>query len=296
MEAIYGQASTTRRSAGIPSLMTGLLSANAAQPSFEEVMGKLIEISSTEARVRETDGSNLPQVHAFNCLKDIFKNSLLTSMGNKAEKYLPQCLELAANALKSEVWAIRNCGLILLRSLLDTLFGSQESKSMIEAGWDGKANRIPYYRYPTLPSVLLNLLKSGHQMMSPTAMDTAGAESVFPSLDIVRRAGPPDLLREELQIHIAKYLASPVWHVREMAARALCSCLLHGGWLQAIKGLLQDSLQDQTRNASNHVHGVLLALKFVFDRLSEVSLDHLTGKPKKNWPKTNPSPFKLTMD
>ncbi|KAF4124146.1 hypothetical protein GMORB2_5862 [Geosmithia morbida] len=275
MEAIFAQVYTTRRSAGIPSLMTGILSANAPNPSFEQVMEKLMEIASMEARVREKDGTNLPQVHAYNCLKDIFKNSLLTSMGNKSDKYIPQCLELAANGLKCEVWAIRNCGLILLRSLIDCLFGSNESKSMIEAGWDGKTNRIAYHRYPTIPGVLVNLLKSGHRMMSATAADPAGAESVFPSLDIVRRAGPPDLLRDELQVHIAKYLSSPVWHVREMAARTLCSCLLHQQWLGVIKGILQDAINDTTQNSKNHVHGVLLVLKFVIERLGEVGLGWL---------------------
>lgn len=278
MREIFAQVSTTRRSAGIPALITGILSANSDHPSFEEVMEKLIEIASIEARVRETDDTSLPQVHAFNCLKDIFKNSFLTSMGNKSENYLPQCLELAANGLKSKVWAIRNCGLILLRSLIDCLFGSHESKSMIEAGWDGKANRIAYHRYTTLPNVLLSLLKSGHQMMGPTAIGSAGAESVFPALDIVRRAGPPDALRNELQVHIAAYLASPVWHVREMAARTLCSCLLHEGWLSALKSLLLKALNGQSFSAQNEVHGVLLVMKFVFDRLSEVAPERLNRK------------------
>lgn len=240
-------------------------------------MEELIGIASMEAPVRETDATNLPQVHAYNCLKDIFKNSLLSSMGKKSEKYLTRCIELAATGLKSETWAIRNCSLILLKSLIDSLFGSHESKSMIEAGWDGKANRIPYHRYPTLPDVLVNLLKSGVQMMSPTATNSAGAESVFPSLDIVRRAGPPDRLRGDLQVHISKYLASPVWHVREMAARTLCSCLLHENWFGIIDELLHSALQDRTRNALNHIHGVLLSLKFVFDRLSEVAPEWLTG-------------------
>lgn len=258
--------------------MTGILSANASNPSFEEVMEKLMEISSMEALVRETDGSNLPQVHAFNCLKDIFRNSLLTSIGNKSESYLPQCLELAANGLRSEVWAIRNCALILLRSLIDCLFGSGESKTMIEAGWDGKANRIAYHRYPTLSKVLVNLLKSGHQMMSITGLNTAGAESVFPALDIVRRAGPPDALREELQIYIAAYLASPVWHVREMAARTLCSCLLHDKWFVVLKDLLHKALEDDTKNSQNRVHGILLAFKFVIERLSEVAPELLSSE------------------
>lgn len=244
-------------------------------------MRNLIDIAGTEAYVQETDGSgsNLPQVHAFNCLKDIFKNSFLTSMGNKSEAYITQCLQLAATGLKSEVWAIRNCSLILLRSLIDNLFGSNETKHMIEAGWDGKANRIAYYKYPTLPALLVNLLESGHQMMAPTATSTAGAESVFPALDIIRRAGPPDTHRSELQDHIVKYLASPVWHVREMAARTLCSCLLHDSWFNEVKSILTQALKGRTNNTQNYVHGSLLTLEFVFERLCEVSPDRINGEP-----------------
>ncbi|WZH44845.1 putative death-receptor fusion protein-domain-containing protein [Fusarium acuminatum] len=275
LEAINAQVSTTRRSAGIPAMMTGVLSANATNPSFEQVMSKLMEIASQEARVTETDGSNLPQVHAYNCLKEIFKSSYLTAIGNKSEKFLPQCLELAANGLKSELWAIRNCGLILLRSLIDCLFGSHQSKATMEAGWDGKANRIAYHRYPSLPTTLLHLLKSGHQMMASIAASSAAAESVFPALDIIRRAGPPEVLREELQIHIAKYLASPVWHVREIAARTLCSCLLHAQWLDTITSLAAESVRSQIGNVQNHVHGVLLALKYIIERLNEVMPEQL---------------------
>lgn len=57
-------------------------------------------IAKLPARTAETDGSNLPQVHALNCLRGIFRSSLLSK---KAERYLPITLELAANSLKSEV-------------------------------------------------------------------------------------------------------------------------------------------------------------------------------------------------
>ncbi|KEY69396.1 hypothetical protein S7711_05710 [Stachybotrys chartarum IBT 7711] len=275
LDAILSQVSTTRRSAGIPSLITGILSANADRPSFKDVIAKLIQIASIEARVTETDGSNLPQVHAYNCLKDIYKNSLLASMGNQSEKYLPQCLELAAGGLKSEVWAIRNCGLIFLRSLIDCLFGNHESKSMIEAGWDGKANRIPYHRYPNLPRVLVNILRGGYQAIATTSTGSSAAESVFPALDIVRRAGPPDLLRSEIQDHVIQYLGSPVWHVRDMAARTLCSCLLHQGWFGIIRGAIEAALGRPGNSSNNNVHGALLALKAVLERLSEVAVDTL---------------------
>ncbi|CAM1505583.1 Fc.00g112200.m01.CDS01 [Cosmosporella sp. VM-42] len=278
LDAIFSQVSTTRRSAGIPAMMTGVLSANASKPSFDQVMRRLMEISNIEARSVETDGSNLPQVHAYNCLKDIFKSSYLASIGNPSEKYLPECLELAANGLKSELWAIRNCGLILLRSLIDCLFGSHESKSTMEAGWDGRANRISYHRYPSLPNTLLNLLKSGHDVMVPTAsIGSAAAESVFPALDIIRRAGPPELLRDELQGHIAKYLGSSVWHVREIAARTLCSCLLHEMWLDDISRLATEAISKPGSTVLNSVHGALLAMRYLIERLREVMLDRLLG-------------------
>ena len=100
LSCIYEQASTTRRSAGIPAMITGILSADASQPSFHDVIGALEAISQKPARVSEADGPNLPQVHALNCLKDVFQSSLLSK---RAEPYLPGCLQLAASCLKSEV-------------------------------------------------------------------------------------------------------------------------------------------------------------------------------------------------
>ncbi len=100
ISCIMTQASTTRRSAGIPSLIAAVLTANAASPSFDEVYGTLEEIGKKSVRMSETDGSNLPQVHALNSLRDIFRSSLLSK---KAEGYLARTLHLAATSLKSEV-------------------------------------------------------------------------------------------------------------------------------------------------------------------------------------------------
>jgi len=94
------QASTTRRSAGIPSLIAAILSASSDSPSFAEVYSTLEDIAKKEVRMSETDGSNLPQVHALNSLREIFRSSLSSK---KAESYLGGTLHLAANSLKSEV-------------------------------------------------------------------------------------------------------------------------------------------------------------------------------------------------
>lgn len=83
-------------------MITGILSADAESPSFDRVIADLTDVAQREARVTKTDGSNLPQVHALNCLKDIFKSAHLAQMG-KVERHIPQCLELAAGCLKAEV-------------------------------------------------------------------------------------------------------------------------------------------------------------------------------------------------
>lgn len=261
LSCIYAQRSTTRRSAGIPALITAILASNATSPSFEQVIRTLEEIAQRPALVSETDGSNLPQVHAFNSLKEVFKTSLLSK---KAERYLPECLELATNSLKAEVWAIRNCALLLLRSLMDSIFGTGESKSALEAGWDGKTLRVSYTKYPSLPPILLNLLQSGQLAMEPGTLTSSSAtESVFPALDIIRRAGPPESHRDELYKLIVRYLGSQQWHVREIAARTLCSFLLNESWLSSVQRLLQES-----RGSANRLHGTFLTLKFFLERTS----------------------------
>ncbi|KAH7041120.1 putative death-receptor fusion protein-domain-containing protein [Microdochium trichocladiopsis] len=268
LECIHTQASTTRRSAGIPALIVGVLSSNAEEPSFHDVVRELQRISRRPARVAETDGSNLSQVHALNCLKDIFKSSYLSK---KAEPYLTECLELAAECLKSEVWAIRNCGLILLRSLIDCLLGTNESKASIEAGWAGKTTRIPYHKFAQLPAVLVNLLQMGQQAEG-VLIGSQSAESVFPALDIIRRAGPPEAARDELYELISWYLGSRIWHVREIAARTLCSFLLQPGWSEDVQDLVLKST-----SSANKLHGALMTLRFLLERLSEVMPEQISA-------------------
>lgn len=215
-------------------------------------------------------------MHAFNCLRDVFRSSLLSK---RAERLLPECLQLAANSLRSDVWAIRNCGLLLLRSLIDCLFGTGESKASLESGWDGRTIRISYNKYPTLPGVLLSLLRtdsalageadalnSGHLQIES---QQAAAESVFPALDIIRRAGPPETHRADLYDAVVHYLGSHLWHVREMAARTVCSFLVNDDdWAAGVQRLLLDK---NALTSVNRWHGSLLAVRFALGRVASVS-------------------------
>lgn len=90
----------TRRSAGLPSLMVGII---IADDSKGELYHRAVRDLTVEA-IKPVDATanqdgGLSQVHAMNCLKDMFKNSRL---GEKSEPHVPEALSLAASCLSSE--------------------------------------------------------------------------------------------------------------------------------------------------------------------------------------------------
>lgn len=155
----------------------------------------------------------------------------------------------------------------MLRSLIDCLFGTSESKSVTEAGWDGRSVRLSYERYPSLPELLLKLLDTDIDTSESSNSPLIGAvESVFPALDIIRRAGPPATHRDEIYKCVASHLGSKIWHVREIAARTICTMMLRETWLQDVLDLIGNS-----NRSANSLHGALMAVKFVLERRFELN-------------------------
>jgi hypothetical protein len=172
-------------------------------------------------------------------------------------------------------WAIRNCGLLLFRSLIDCLFGTSESKVVAEAGWDGRSIRLFYERYPALPELLLRILSSESEQESSASFPGIGnVESVFPALDIIRRAGPPERLRDEIYICVSNHLASKIWHVRDIAARTICTLLLHDSWLPATVNLIETC-----GKLANQHHGILMSIKYLLERRLELKVVTKPGRP-----------------
>jgi hypothetical protein len=66
-------------------------------------MMELKSLARQPVALSKTDETNLPQVHAMNCVKEIFKSSAL---GKRADKHIPDCLQLAADSLTSEVYEL----------------------------------------------------------------------------------------------------------------------------------------------------------------------------------------------
>ncbi|KFY22578.1 hypothetical protein V493_06499 [Pseudogymnoascus sp. VKM F-4281 (FW-2241)] len=254
-QCINEQHSTTRRSAGLPGLITGILSAGSTDVTLDSVMVRLQEIARTPVISSGKDEEQLPQVHAMNSIKDVFKSATL---GKQADMYVTDCFIIATDSLKSNIWAISNCGLILVKSLLDCMLGTSDNKAATEAGWDGRSIRISYNRYKGLPELLLGLLKMDSSIPAQTNL-------VFPALEFARRVGPPEKdrvqFREDFYNSVIRHLNCPIWTFRDLAARTASTFLLEDNWTAPIIELLESK-----SFSTNGLHGIFLLIRYLIEK------------------------------
>ena len=90
--------SLTRRSAGIPAIVVGVLAAYLGDKFFDDVVVNLQAMANTPVGA---DLGSLPQVHALNCLKDIFTDA---RFGPSTERFVAEALETAASCLESQMY------------------------------------------------------------------------------------------------------------------------------------------------------------------------------------------------
>ena len=102
LACIHSNASAlTRRSAGLPAMITGILAAHSSGKVFDGVILDLQAIADTPAEeLPGNEALRLPQVHALNCLKDIFSD---TRYGSSTELHAADTLDIAASCLESDV-------------------------------------------------------------------------------------------------------------------------------------------------------------------------------------------------
>lgn len=239
-------AKITRRSAGLPAMIVALL---AAGKDFAAAVRDLKQIATVSPDQGDR-GFDLPQVHALNCLKATFVSSKLVV---QSEAHMVEVMGLAATSLSSKLWPIRNCGLMLFRGLVDRLLGSHESFDEAFAATPGST--LAYDRFPGLLDLFTGLLRRYASNQDPRQQ--AATESIFPVLDLFRRAPPPAASRAEIEPLIIEAMASPQWHIREIAARTYAA-MAGGDPNERIQQLL-----DFPDFQENTLHGRLLAIKHV---------------------------------
>lgn len=91
----------TRRSAGLPAAITGILSAYPSGAFFEEIIINLQTIACEPViYAKQPNELRLHQVHALNSLKDVFTNAQL---GPSTEIHLTKTLVIAVDCLDSDM-------------------------------------------------------------------------------------------------------------------------------------------------------------------------------------------------
>ena len=173
-------------------------------------------------------------------------------------------------------WALRNCGLMLFRALVDRIFGTNDSRGTVAHADPQRSSRISYADYPNLSESVMRLLciDGERESSSPVTI-----ELVFPALDIILRASPPQHLQNLIRKAVFDHLGSKVWHVRDLASRAYTSLVSAAEACGEIRSLLQYPGKDQ-----NFVHGALLSIKNLMGRAFSSREHHVMGESNKLWP------------
>ena len=247
----------TRRSAGLPAMITAILAANVKNTFIDMVFKDLQSIAYRDTTTEHRHGeTGLPQVHAMNCLKAIFASSRLSYI---AERYLEDTLQLAVQSLDHDIWSIRNCGGMLLKAILSRLNSaigvtSQEAR--------GNFAKSMYRKYPSLATTVESLLQT-----SVSYRDTSFAEQAnrqvnngFPALAIIDQVGIQEGQALIVQSLLFELLNSPIWVVRERAADSISQLVGSSIILVAIHGFLEPKLEKGI-SRTNGLHGRLLCLK-----------------------------------
>lgn len=239
----------TRRSAGIPSVICGLLIADSAGSLMTKAFDDFGVIASRPVEEMSLHESSLPQVHSLNCVKDILKN---TRLGEQSERFTAASLDLAAGSLRSKAWAVRNCGLMLFRAVIDRLLGTSDTHL---DGDRSTISLIPFSRHPELLRTVLNLLDAS------SIVDSNVNEGVFPALQLLQGMEIPPHQQSSVETAVFALTRSLSWHIRDKAARVYAAiCGIEEGPTR-IRQTLTAGL-----SSTNATHGALLSLKYLFVR------------------------------
>ncbi|WEW57008.1 hypothetical protein PRK78_002467 [Emydomyces testavorans] len=274
---IYDQGSQlTRRSAGLPAIITGIASSQPKSDLFRQIMEKLQDIARTSPMdAAENADLELPQVHALNCLKDLFTNTILSL---STEPHIMSALDISANCLGSKIWAIRNCGLMLFRALINRMScPTPESRRGVFTMPGSESNHtVPFEKYRGLVPLLSKLLDTPLSEAQSRELEASGesdlsilTERVFPALELIGNKAPslPSSEDEILRRLALSHLSSPVWGIRDHSARTYVSLVKRTELLQTAQEFLVSGTQPQT---PNEVHGRLLCMKYLLQKLWEL--------------------------
>ncbi|XP_037321311.2 thyroid adenoma-associated protein [Pungitius pungitius] len=259
----------TRRSAGIPFYVQALLSSEPKPSScslLKMTMRELISLAGPLAN-RTTDSSTVPQVHALNILRALYRD---TRLGENVIPFVSDGMQAAVLGFTSPVWAVRNSSTLLFSTLITRIFGVKKGKDE-----HSKKNRMTgrefFTRFPALYPFLLNQLEEAAATVESDSGQVKLHPSLFLLLLVLSRLYPSPMDGSSSPLGLAPFMPfiircgrSAVYRTREMAARALVPFVLVTQVPSTVHKLLQELPQQPAPGIQhNHVHGTLLQVLFL---------------------------------
>ncbi|XP_035807135.2 thyroid adenoma-associated protein isoform X2 [Amphiprion ocellaris] len=259
----------TRRSAGIPFYIQALLSSEPKSSScslLKMTMRELIALAMPSAD-RNTDSSTVPQVHALNILRALYRD---TRLGENIIPFVSEGMQAAVLGFTSPVWAVRNSSTLLFSTLITRIFGVKKGKDE-----HSKKNRMTgrefFTRFPALYPFLLSQLEEAAATVESDSGQVKLHPSLFLLLLVLSRLYPSPMDGSSSPLGLAPFMPfimrcgrSAVYRTREMAARALVPFVLVTKVPSAVCSLvLELPLQPGPKIQHNHIHGTLLQVLFL---------------------------------
>ncbi|KAL2083770.1 hypothetical protein ACEWY4_021543 [Coilia grayii] len=282
----------TRRSAGIPFYIQALLSSEPKSSSCSLLKMTMKELTALAMPTKgaTTDSSTVPQVHALNILRALYRD---TRLGENIVPFVAEGLQAAVLGFTSPIWAVRNSSTLLFSTLITRIFGVKKGKDE-----HSKKNRMTgrefFTRFPALYPFLLSQLEEAASSVDSDSGQVKLHPSLFLLLLVLGRLYPSPMDGSASPLGLAAFMpfiircgCSAVYRTREMAARALVPFVLLTQIPLTVQNLLEQlPLKPSTRTQQNHIHGTLLQVSV----LPELALGHLryslTGVP----PQSNSPP------
>ncbi|XP_036980256.1 thyroid adenoma-associated protein isoform X2 [Acanthopagrus latus] len=259
----------TRRSAGIPFYIQALLSSEPKSSScslLKMTMRELITLAMPSVD-RNTDSSTVPQVHALNILRALYRD---TRLGENIIPFVSDGLQAAVLGFTSPVWAVRNSSTLLFSTLITRIFGVKKGKDE-----HSKKNRMTgrefFTRFPALYPFLLNQLEEAAATVESDSGQVKLHPSLFLLLLVLSRLYPSPMDGSSSPLGLAPFMPfimrcgrSAVYRTREMAARALVPFVLVTQVPSTVQALLQELPPEPgPKIQHNHIHGTLLQVLFL---------------------------------
>lgn len=251
----------TRRSGGLPFLLTYILSAETTKgrPQLQMTFEKLFDLMSSEVKEHQ-DKLDLPQINAFNCVKALF---IEPSLADSCHPYISKAMEFSFDSFTSNIWALRNCSLMLFTAIQNRVFG--KSGKLIGA-------RLFFTRYQGLRESMLKILRNTTEVHYDHKKGETSYESIFLVLNMLLSLQPTNGYDEinVILLEVDKLLGNPNWKVRDVAARVLTRLTIN------LPELISVTIQKLKLSDQNRLHGNLLIILYALSSYQDISDDKVS--------------------